>query len=132
MYVCVCELQSITMYINKSVWIAKHHIIFYLCLLFFPGVFAPTIFSKIYGTLQCRHCEPIPGNVTGDDNSTNVTAGFQCSSCEQSVVSTTTLHFYIGNIAVTCSVRGARCTSVVRAFAHGAMGHRIGPSWWTH
>ena len=24
------------------------------------------------------------------------------------------------------------CTSVVRAFAHGAMGRRIDPSWWTH
>ena len=24
---------------------------------------------------------------------------------------------------------GARCSSVVRAFAHGAMGHRINPSW---
>ena len=27
---------------------------------------------------------------------------------------------------------GARCSSVVRAFAHGAMGHRIDPSWSTH
>ena len=27
---------------------------------------------------------------------------------------------------------GARCGSVVRAFAHGAMGRRIDPSWWTH
>ena len=27
---------------------------------------------------------------------------------------------------------GARCSSVVRAFAHGAMGHRIDPPWWTH
>ena len=26
----------------------------------------------------------------------------------------------------------ARCSSVVRAFAHGAMGRRIDPSWWTH
>ena len=25
----------------------------------------------------------------------------------------------------------ARCSSVVRAFAHGAMGRRIDPSWWT-
>ena len=25
--------------------------------------------------------------------------------------------------------RGARCSSVVRAFAHGAMGHRIDPLW---
>ena len=24
---------------------------------------------------------------------------------------------------------GARCSSVVRAFAHGAMGRRIDPSW---
>ena len=27
---------------------------------------------------------------------------------------------------------GARCSSVVRAFAHGAMGRRIDPSWWIH
>ena len=27
---------------------------------------------------------------------------------------------------------GARCSSVVRAFAHGVMGRRIDPSWWTH
>ena len=27
---------------------------------------------------------------------------------------------------------GARCSSVVRAFAHGAMGRRIDPSWWTY
>ena len=26
-------------------------------------------------------------------------------------------------------VSGARCSSVVRAFAHGAMGRRIDPSW---
>ena len=24
---------------------------------------------------------------------------------------------------------GARCSSVVRAFAHGVMGHQINPSW---
>ena len=27
---------------------------------------------------------------------------------------------------------GARCSSVVRAFAHGAMGRRIDPSWGGH
>ena len=26
---------------------------------------------------------------------------------------------------------GARCSSVVRVFAHGAIGRRIDPSWWT-
>ena len=29
----------------------------------------------------------------------------------------------------SCSVVGARCSSMVRAFAHGAMGRRINPSW---
>ena len=29
------------------------------------------------------------------------------------------------------SPSGARCSSVVRAFAHGAMGHRVNPSWWS-
>ena len=33
----------------------------------------------------------------------------------------------IGQVPV-CAV-GARCSSVVRAFAHGAMGRRIDPSW---
>ena len=29
----------------------------------------------------------------------------------------------------TSNANGARCSSVVRAFAHGAMGRRIDPSW---
>ena len=28
--------------------------------------------------------------------------------------------------------RGVRCSSVVRAFAHGAMSRQSDPSWWTH
>ena len=34
-------------------------------------------------------------------------------------------HLYAFLIVVV----GARCSSVVRAFAHGAMGRRIDPSW---
>ena len=30
------------------------------------------------------------------------------------------------------TVRGARCSSVVGAFAHGTMSHQIDPSWWSH
>ena len=29
-------------------------------------------------------------------------------------------------------VKGARCSSVVRAFAYGAMGCQIDLSWWIH
>ena len=36
-----------------------------------------------------------------------------------------------GHVPPTCEgfFLGARCSSVVRAFAHGAMGPRIDPSW---
>ena len=30
------------------------------------------------------------------------------------------------------SFQGVRYSSVVRSFAHDAMGRRIDPSWWTH
>ena len=33
---------------------------------------------------------------------------------------------------VIYSRSGARGSSMVRAFTHGAMGRRIDPSWWTH
>ena len=32
---------------------------------------------------------------------------------------------------VSITDNGARCSSMVRAFAHGVMGHQIDPSWWT-
>ena len=32
----------------------------------------------------------------------------------------------------TTRTAGARCSSVVRAFAHDAMGGRVDLSWWTH
>ena len=32
-------------------------------------------------------------------------------------------------LLVFCCILGARCSSVVRAFAHGTIGHRIDPSW---
>ena len=38
--------------------------------------------------------------------------------------------FFICKLDPTLS--GARCNFLVRAFAHGAMGRRIDPSWWTH
>ena len=33
------------------------------------------------------------------------------------------------NVSITLLNGGARCSSVIRAFAHGAMGRRIDPSW---
>ena len=32
-------------------------------------------------------------------------------------------------VVIVSHLTGARCSSVVRAFAHGAMGRRIDPSW---
>ena len=52
------------------------------------------------------------------------------SSCYTQLVLVVTL-FVLG--LVMCHIMplygGARCSSVVRAFAHGAMGQRIDPSW---
>ena len=39
---------------------------------------------------------------------------------------------YRNSAALSIRLTGARCSSVVRAFAHGTMGRRIDPSWWTH
>ena len=36
---------------------------------------------------------------------------------------------YVVHIFFSRLVPGARCSSVVRVFAHIAMGHRIDPSW---
>ena len=37
---------------------------------------------------------------------------------------------WIQNVSITFLLPNrARCSSVVRPFAHGAMGHRIDPSW---
>ena len=36
---------------------------------------------------------------------------------------------YSNRVRAVLSVGGVRCSSVVRAFAHGAMGRRINPSW---
>ena len=43
------------------------------------------------------------------------------------------LHLYL-KIGVESSAfrQEARCSSVVRAFVHGAIGRLIDPSWWTH
>ena len=40
-------------------------------------------------------------------------------------LTTHSTHFYLW----LYGVGGARCSSVVRGFAHGAMGRRIDPSW---
>ena len=39
---------------------------------------------------------------------------------------------YFENYCVFHLVTRAICSSVVRASAHGALGRRIDPSWWTH
>ena len=35
-------------------------------------------------------------------------------------------------IIISSSSSSGISSSVVRVFAHGAMGHRIDPSWWIH
>ena len=39
------------------------------------------------------------------------------------------VRWVVGSIHHSGAIVGARCSSVVRAFAHGAMGRWIDPSW---
>ena len=39
------------------------------------------------------------------------------------------IRFLVTDMILSFRFTGARCSSVVRAFAHGAMGRRIDPSW---
>ena len=68
--------------------------------------------------------EPCPsGTFSNSTGNTNVT---NCKPCTPG-----TLKFIIAcNFRFGHSARvGVRCSSVVRAFAHGAMGRQIDPSW---
>ena len=47
-------------------------------------------------------------------------------------MATTRIYDLLINIWLWYYNRGARCSSMVRVFAHGAMDCRINPSWWTH
>ncbi|KAH9513927.1 hypothetical protein Btru_031756, partial [Bulinus truncatus] len=56
------------------------------------GVFAPTIFSKVFGSLRCLGCERIYEQITLQRPNTPVTTvvndsvGFLCQQCEQSLL----------------------------------------------
>ena len=54
-----------------------------------------------------------------------------CSSPSLLLLLLLLFFFYYSFIFCNLSsfIEGARCSSVVRAFAHGAMGRRIDPSW---
>ena len=41
-------------------------------------------------------------------------------------------YWVIGLLPQAVLLYGARCSFVIRAFAHDAMGLRIDPSWWFH
>ena len=51
--------------------------------------------------------------------------------CEVEVQGVAIGSFNVIKLCFFCQ-RGARCSSVVRAFAHDAMGCLNDPSWWTH
>ena len=52
------------------------------------GVFAPTVFSKAYGTLQCQHCVNDSNQVNISDNPAwNQSYQLRCSECRYSIVS---------------------------------------------
>ena len=55
-----------------------------------------------------------------------------CYYYVSNIVNSLSFTSYNMHTALHIHALGARCSSVVRAFAHGMMGRRIDPSWWTH
>ena len=70
---------------------------------------------------------PLPVKVSANAYTGNIRSGSPPVDCER-------LPFLV--ITTPCFVAHfepwARCSFVVRAIAHGAVGRRIDPSWWTH
>lgn len=67
------------------------------------GVFAPTIFSKIYGNLECDQCQTIHMNSTAKNES-----GFLCSGCKTVTVGPdkdNSLHWsHVEPLMYTCAI----------------------------
>lgn len=76
------------------------------------GVFAPTLFSEIYGDLHCSKCEKvetwIPINGSSGDSSNSSAVGMQCSQCSQSLFGldgdTTLYDKHILPLVYTCAL----------------------------
>ena len=60
--------------------------------------------------------------------------GFGTTVCIFMIYSliTKTLREKLKLFCALIDIRGTRCSSLVRTFAHGAMNRRLDPSWWSH
>ena len=105
---------------NKfSLHAQKHrHVVTHVCTHTHTRTPIRNVFSMSLGVL-CSRKQSISANKIQDVNESAITYCF-----------TFTDGFTICRL--TLIPGGARCSSVVRAFTHGAMGRRIDPSWWTH
>ncbi|GFR88155.1 low affinity vacuolar monovalent cation/H(+) antiporter-like [Elysia marginata] len=69
------------------------------------GVFAPTIFSKIYGNLECEQCQTLHTNST-ETNGTDT--GFLCSGCKTVTIgpdNDKSLHWaHVEPLMYTCAI----------------------------
>ena len=58
--------------------------------------------------------------------------GFYLCARDERIWKLTCQKYVFGDIIQYVIAAEVRCSSVVRAFAHGAIGRRINPSWWTY
>ena len=93
-----------------------------LCALPFQYFSDPRLTNVLFPTLvSCCYNNHLNREILEQDLSCALLANFI------EVRQSTYIQGYLGGLAP--SSLGARCSSVVRAFAHGAMGRRIDPSW---
>ena len=82
--------------------------------------------------VECKNPSELPKLVEGLKRLAKSDPMVQVSIRYNKIISLSfTLNHYKTDAKISI-FRGLRCSSVVRAFAHGAIDRRIDPSWWTH
>ena len=111
-------------YYNAVLW-------FLLC----SGMFSPTIFSLLFGHLNCVDCEPqtilVPLQPSNQSTNTSIKPGFQCRVCTQSVVSWCAHNLNQWWVGVHTVCAELVCTqSVVSWCAHSLCWVGVHSLWW--
>ena len=111
-------------YYNAVLW-------FLLC----SGMFSPTIFSLLFGHLNCVDCEPqtilVPLQPSNQSTNTSIKPGFQCRVCTQSVVSWCAHNLNQWWVGVHTVCAELVCTqSVLSWCAHSLCWVGVHSLWW--
>lgn len=85
------QIDKFTLIVLISILLLSHSTVNIFYKAFFPGTFAPTIFSQVLGDMYCQKCE----NLYMSNDVQNTTYGLNCEQCTNSIVSVMTISVYV-------------------------------------